>query len=144
MPQDHPRTETGRTEQQRGGGGARSEQMRGETTATAEKFTAQIGDMSKRSINASLRMQTEMLDALQVISRDWMTCATSEAELAMKLPNRIASARSIPDAITAYHEWLSEWLTLCGEDGRRLMADSQKFMAAGARCFAGAVPGAPN
>jgi hypothetical protein len=138
MPQDHPRTETG---QQRGGGSARSEQMRGETAAG--KFNAQIGDMT-RSINTGLRMQTEMLDALQMISRDWMTCAGSEAELAMKLPNRLASARSIPDAITAYQEWLSEWMTLCNEDGRRLMAGGQKFMAAGARCLTSAAPGAPN
>jgi hypothetical protein len=143
MPQDHPRTETGRTAQQRGGS-ARSEQPRGETTPSAEKITAQIGDMSERSIDAGLRMQTDMLDALQMISRDFMTCATSEAELAMKLPNRIAGARSIPDAVAAYHEWLGEWLTMCNEDGRRLMADGQKFMAAGARCFSGAASGAPN
>jgi hypothetical protein len=88
MPQDNPRTETNRTEQQqRGGNSTRSEQMRGENTAAAETFTAQIGDMGKRSFDAGLRMQTEMFDALQTISRDWVTCTTSEAELALNLPN---------------------------------------------------------
>lgn len=144
MPQDNPRTETHRTEQQRGGGSPRSEQMRGEAAVMAEKFTAQVGDMGTRSINAGLRMQTEMIDALQAISRDWATCMTSEAEHAMSLPNRLAGARSLPDAVTAYHGWLSEWLTMCNEDGRRFAADAQKFMAAGARCFASAGPGAPN
>jgi hypothetical protein len=141
MTQDHPRTETG---QQRGGGRPRPEQMRGESAAAVETFTAEIGDMGTRGINAGLRMQTEMFDALQMISHDWMTCATSEAELVMKLPNRLAGARSVPDAITAYHEWFSEWMTMCNNDGRRLMADGQKFMAAGARCFSSAAPGAPN
>jgi hypothetical protein len=154
MPQDNPRTETRHTEtrhtetrpteQQRGGSSARSEQMRGENMAAAETFTAQIGDMGKRGIDAGLRMQTEMFDALQTISRDWVTCTTSEAELALNLPHRLAGARSIPEAMTAYQEWLSEWLTMCNEDGRRLVADGQKFMATSVRCFTGVSPGAPN
>ena len=55
MPQDNLRTETKRAEtrhteqQQRGGNSTRSEQMRGENMAAAETFTAQIGDMGKRS-----------------------------------------------------------------------------------------------
>ena len=130
MPQDTPRTETYRTEQQRGS-------SRGEHTA-AEMFTTQFGDIGKRSIHAGLRMQTEMLDALQVISRDWMTCATSETELVFKLPNRLAGARTLPEAIAAYQQWLNEWMTMCNEDGRRLVADSQKFMTSGVRSFTSA------
>ena len=150
MPQDNPRTETNRTEtyrtepQQRGGNSTRSEQMRGENTAAAETFTTQIGDIGKRSIHAGLRMQTEMFDALQTISHDWITCTTSEAELALNLPNRLVGTRSIPEAITAYQEWLNEWLTICNEDGRRLVADSQKFMTSGIRCLTSASPGARN
>jgi hypothetical protein len=153
MPQDNPRTETSRpetgrhetsrTEHQRGAS-ARSEQMRGENMAAAEPFTAQIGDMRKRSINAGLRMQTEMLDVLQTISRDWVRCTTSEAELALSLPNRLAGAHSIPEAMTAYQEWLSEWLAKCNEDGRRLVADGQKFIATGIHCFTSVSPGAQN
>jgi len=143
MPQDNPRTDPGRTEQQRGGS-ARSEQMRGENMAAAEAFTTQIGDMGKRSIDAGLRVQTEMFDALQTIGRDWVTCATAEAELALNLPNRLAGAHSIPEAMTAYQEWLSEWLAMCNEDGRRLVADGQKFMATGIRCLTSVSPGAQH
>ena len=82
--------------------------MRGENMAAAELLTTQIGDLGKRGIHAGLRMQTEMFDALQTISRDWVTCTTSEAELALNLPNRLAGARSIPEAMTAYQEWLNE------------------------------------
>jgi hypothetical protein len=143
MPQDNPRTETNRGEQQRAPS-ARLEQMRGESVAAAEMFTTQIGDMGKRGISAGLRMQTEMLDALRLMNRDWVACTTSEAELALNLPNRLAGARSIPQAITAYQQWLNEWLTMCSEDGRRLAADGQKFMASGVRCLTSAPPGAAN
>jgi hypothetical protein len=143
MPQDSPRTETHRTEQQRSGS-TRAEQMRGENTAAAETFTAQIGDMGKRSIHAGLRMQTEMFDALQAISRDWVACATSEAELALNLPGRLAGARTMPEAVAAYQEWLNEWVMMCNEDGRRLAADGQKFMTSGVRCFTSVSASAPN
>jgi hypothetical protein len=89
-------------------------------------------------------MQTEIFDALQTISRDWVTCTTSEAELALNLPHRLVGTRSIPEAITAYQEWLNEWLTMCNEDGRRLAADGQKFMTTGVRCFTSPSPAAPN
>jgi hypothetical protein len=144
MPQDNPRTESPRTEQQQRGGGSRSEQMRGENMAAAETFTGQFSDLGKRSINAGLRMQTEMFEALHALSRDWVACTTSEAELALNLPNRLAGARSIPQAITAYQGWLGDLLTMCSEDGRRLMADGQKFMTSGVRCFADASTGGPN
>jgi hypothetical protein len=143
MPQDNLRTDTNRTEQQRGAS-VRAEQMRGENVAAAEIFTAQLGDMGKRSLHVGLRMQTEMLDALQVISHDWMTCATSEAELAFKLPNRLAGARTMPEAIAAYQQWLNEWLAMCNEDGRRLVADGQKFMTSGVRCLTSVAPSQPN
>ena len=100
MPQDDLRAESPRSEQQRGGG-KRSEQMRGENAAAAEMLSGQFGDLGKRSINAGLRMQTEMFEALHALSRDWVSCTTSEAELALNLPNRLAGARSIPQAITA-------------------------------------------
>jgi hypothetical protein len=139
MPQDNPRSETGRSEQQRSSS-ARSEQMRGDNAAATEAFTSQMGDMGTRSLNAGLRMQTEMLDTIQSISRDWMTRTTSEAELALNLPNRLAGVRSIPEAISTYQEWLGDWLNKCSEDGRRLVADSQKIVATGVRCFANFSP----
>jgi len=107
-------------------------------------FTTQFGDMGKRSIHAGLRMQTEMFDALQVISRDWVACATSEAELALNLPGRLAGARTMPEAIATYQEWLNEWVTRCNEDGRRLVADGQKFMTSGVRSLTSTMASAPN
>ena len=35
---------------------------------------------------------------------------------------------SVPDAIAAYQEWVSEEMAARSEDARRLMANGQKFM----------------
>jgi hypothetical protein len=91
-----------------------------------------------------MRMQTEMFDTLQTIGHQWLERKTHEAELAFNLPNRLAGARTLPDAMSAYQEWLSELLAMCNEDGRRFVSDGQKIVATGVRCFTNISPGAPG
>ena len=50
-------------------------------------------------------------------------------ELALNLPNRLVGARTLPDAVAAYQERLSEWLAMCNEDSRRFVSDGQKIVA---------------
>lgn len=96
--------------------------------------------MGAKNVKAGLRMQQELFDTFQDIGRDWFARATSEAELAFKLPSRLSNAQSVTNAFSAYHAWLSEWLSLRGEDSRRLISDGQKIVDAGVRCFANASP----
>jgi hypothetical protein len=139
MPQDNPRTETPRAEN-RSADNPRSERTRSERSAAAGAMNAPFGEIGARSLTAGLRLQKEMLDLLSEVSREWFERATSEAELAMRLPNKLTSARSVPDAFSAYQEWLNEWMGMFGEDSRRLMSDSRKFIDVGVRCFAGTTP----
>lgn len=151
MPQDNPRTENHRAEQQRAGSprferseSGRSEQMRGENVSASEAITEQMTQIGAKSVNAGLRLQAEMFDTLHAISRDWMTRATSEAELALNLPNRLSGVRSIPDAISTYQEWLGEIWSMCNDDSRRIVADGQRIMATSVRCLTGSAPPAAN
>jgi hypothetical protein len=131
MPQTRSHSEDGHSEHPRGGG-SRAKRYGDTRTATLDggilAIRAEIGELGTRSVKASLRVQTEMFDAFQAIGREWMDRAAAEAELALNLPNRLTCARSMPDAISAYQEWLTEWLALCGEDGRHLISDGQKIV----------------
>jgi hypothetical protein len=82
---------------------------------------------------ASFQDQGEFFNTLQEISRDWMACATAEAELGLKLTKKLSAAHSVPDAVAAYQEWLSEEMNARAEDARRLMSNGQKFMDTSAR-----------
>jgi hypothetical protein len=141
MPQDDPRTDRDSGRRQRGGP---SEQMRSDAAAAAETLSSRIADIGASNFNAGLRMQTEMFDTLQTIGNQWLERRTHEAELALNLPNRLAGARTLPDAVSAYQGWLSEWLAMCDEDGRRFVSDGQKIVATGMRCFSNIAPGAPG
>jgi hypothetical protein len=89
---------------------------------------------------AGLRLQKEMFEVLSRVGRDWFARATSEVELASTLPNKLTAVRSVPDALSAYQEWLSEWTNRCGEDSYRIVSDSQKIINASVRCFGNAGP----
>jgi hypothetical protein len=142
MPQDDPRTDKDSGRQQRVG--ARSEQIRGENMAAGETMSIRVAEIGANSFNAGLRMQTEMFDTFQIIGRQWLERRTCEAEFALNLPNRLAVARTFPDAVSAFQEWLSEWLAMCNEDSLRFVSDGQKIVATGVRCFTNISPSATS
>jgi hypothetical protein len=141
MPQDDPHSDRDTTRRTRGA--AAAEPMR-DATAAAEAVSTRMADMGANSLNAGLRMQTEMLDTLQTIGHEWLERRTHEAELAFNLPNRLAGARTLPAAVSAYQEWFNEWLAMCNEDGRRFVSDGQKIIATGVRCLTNISPSAPS
>lgn len=143
MPQDNPRTDNPRTDSMRSES-PRAERFRERAASTPNMMSATFGEIGVRNVKAGLRMQKEMFDVLHDIGRDWFARATSEAELAFQLPNKLTGAGSVPDALSAYQEWLGELVNALGEDSRRFISDSQKIVDTGVRCFADASPIAPN
>ena len=103
-------------------------------------MAAPLGEIAVRNVNAGLRMQKQMIDVFEDIGREWFARATSKAELALNLPSKLTTISSIPDALSAYREWLGEWVDILSEDSRRFMTDSQKIMDAGVRCFTDTAP----
>lgn len=139
MPHNNIRSGTHRSENSRNEG-TRNE--RRERSSTGSAATQPFGDMGARSVSASLRLQEEMLEVFSDIGQDWVARATSEAELAIDLPNRLSAARSVPDVVSAYQEWLGEWLGMVGDDSRRMISNSRKIIDAGVRCFSESAPAA--
>ncbi len=142
MPQDSPRSESPRAETHR------AEHMRAERSRSERSLTASasspFGELGPRGVTAGLRLQKAMLTLFSDIGQEWFSRATAEAELALKLPNKLKAARSVPDAFSAYQEWLGEWLNMFSEDSRRLVSDSRKIVDTGVRCFADTAPAATS
>jgi hypothetical protein len=84
----------------------------------------------------------EMFEVLHDVGRDWLNRAASEAEFALNLPNKLTAAQTVPAALSAYQEWLSEWMSMISEDGRHFIADGQKIVDRSVSCFADRSPGA--
>src|SRR4249920_4214987 len=85
---------------------------------------------SDRSTNAA---GSEFFNTLQEMRREWMARATAEVELGLKLSKKLTDAHSVPDAVAAYQEWLSEEMGARAEDARLLMSNGQRFMDTSSR-----------
>jgi len=80
-------------------------------------------------------IQNEFAKTFEEMSRTVMSRATEEIERGVKLTQTLGAARSVPDVMSAYQEWLSAEMTACSEDARQFMTNSQKFITASTRLF---------
>ena len=93
----------------------------------------EFAEMGKKRIEEFVNMQTELLNELQETNRQWFDRAQSEANLASEFASKLTAARSIPEAMATCQEWTSRRFEMMAEDGKHLLADTQKFMEAVAR-----------
>jgi hypothetical protein len=78
-------------------------------------------------------MQREFLNALEQIQRAQLARTMEGTNLAANLASKVASAKSIPEIMTIYQEWITRNMELFAEDSRRFMADSQRIANATTR-----------
>ena len=101
---------------------------RSANTASSKSTRGGSEEAESKIGNAPFQVQSDFVSTLQELTRDWMARATSEVELGIKLSKNLSAAHSVPDAIAAYQEWVSEEMAARSEDARRLTANGQKFM----------------
>lgn len=92
-------------------------------------------EMGKKRVETTLAIQTECLDRLQEMNREWLARAQSEVDIASEFASKLTAARSFPDATTACQEWAGKRMNMFAEDSRRFAADSQKLIETTARLF---------
>jgi len=102
-------------------------------TKASKTVERQITETEKKVGDATLQAQNEFVKTFEEMSREVMSRATAEIELGVQLSQKLSAARSFPDVLSAYQEWLSGEMSARSEDARRFMANSQKFMTTSAR-----------
>jgi Phasin protein len=115
-------------------------------TGKSAKFSAPgfvpaaFGEMGRKQYEAALEMQKELLGTFEEMNRAWLAGAQSEMTLAFEFVHKLATARTIPDAAAACQECMNRQMEMFAENGRRMFADSENLMRAGARLFSNGSP----
>jgi hypothetical protein len=104
-----------------------------EKSALLDLSATDFAATTKKQIKAFTNAQSEALDNLQEISHQWLDRIQAETSLASELASKLATARSMPDAMAAYQEWGSRRFEMMAEDTKHLWDDTQKFVQASAR-----------
>jgi hypothetical protein len=90
--------------------------------ASANEFF-QIGANRFESL---MQAHKELLDTFERAQRDRLARAMEETRLASEFAAKVAGARSIPEVMAIYQEWMARCAQLFDEDGRKFLDDSQK------------------
>ena len=106
---------------------------RTEKTSSPNLMPTEFSEMGKKRVEEFVNTQRELLEKLQEMNRQWFDRAQSETNLASEFASKLTAARSIPEAMAAYQEWASRRFEMMAEDGKHLLADTQKFMEAATR-----------
>ena len=96
--------------------------------AQTESDGARTEETSPPTLNAAelAAMQRTFLDELQESNKQWLDRIQQEAAVASEFASKLAAA---------HQAWTSRRLEMMAEDGRHLLANTQKFMEAGTRLF---------
>ena len=103
---------------------------RTEKSSLPNLMPTEFAELGKKRIEEFVNTQKGLVEKLQEMNRQWFDRAQAEANLASELASKLTAARSIPDAMAAYQEWASRRFEMMAEDGKHLLADTQKLMEA--------------
>jgi hypothetical protein len=112
-----------------------SDHTTGAGLSGSKSMSERLADDGRKIGNVSLQAQSEFIKTLGEIGRQWVMCTTAEVEIGLKLSKKLTAAHSVPDAMSAYQEWLSDEINARAEDTRRFMTNGQRFMDSSARLF---------
>ena len=103
------------------------------TKSESNQTAAELAAMGKKQMEEFAKVQTEILDQVRAVNQQWMERLQNQANLASQVAAQLATAHSIPDAMSIYREWTSQQLEMMANDGKHLLDDTQKLIGAGAR-----------
>ena len=81
-----------------------------------------------KGVETVKEVQKQLLDTFEQFIRQQLARGKQEMEFASELVGAITSARSVPDVMNAYQNWISKRMALYVEDGRKLFEDSQRVL----------------
>jgi DNA-binding transcriptional regulator GbsR (MarR family) len=102
-----------------------------ETHPDTTKQSLMAGDFAQfgaKRIETFMEVQKQLIETFEQLNREQLARVKQETELASEFAGKVTKARSVPEIMTAYQEWLSKRMALFTEDGRKLFEDSQKVV----------------
>jgi len=99
----------------------------------ASVLPTEFVEMGKQRVEALMEMQQELFSVFQEINQAWFERARSAAAVHSELISKLSTARTVPETAEAYQQCVGKRMEMLVEDGRRLLADSQKIVSVGSK-----------
>jgi hypothetical protein len=76
--------------------------------------------------NAANALSAQVLAAYERANRKWLERVQLESNLWTDVSTRLMSARSAPEAMQVYRDWVAQRLQMAAEDGQQMAEESRK------------------
>ncbi|HEY7299282.1 MAG TPA: phasin family protein [Xanthobacteraceae bacterium] len=87
-----------------------------------------FAEFGAKRVETFMDVQKQLVETFEQINCEHLARIKQETELASDFAGKVTKARSIPEIMTAYQEWLSQRMALFTEYSRKLFEDSQKVV----------------
>lgn len=93
-------------------------------------MSPEMAGIGKKTFETFAAIQKEFLDALSTANRAWIAYLSEEAALNSDFTKKVTTTRSIPEAASAYQEWVSQQMELLSTQAQKVLAEAQDFTKA--------------
>jgi hypothetical protein len=97
----------------------------------------ELNKLGMQQADAFKAMQTEFTTLFEEAKRAYTDRIETEQKLTAELIANLSQAKTVADGAKLYQDWMAKHLQLWAEDGRKMVADAQKFYAASSRLMTG-------
>jgi len=88
--------------------------------------TNEFFQLGAKRFESLMEMHKELLDTFERVQRDRLARTMEETKLASEFAAKVTGARSIPEIMAIYQDWMTKCAQMFDEDGRKFLDDSQK------------------
>jgi hypothetical protein len=96
---------------------------------------ADLAARARLRMEAFANAQTKLLQNVQETNHQWLNRVQAEATLASEFASKLSAARSVPDMLTAYRDWVGRRFDMMAEDTQHLVNNTQRFMQVSTHLF---------
>lgn len=91
--------------------------------------------INQKQMDAILEAQKDFTACCEQAVRGWADRIKLEFDLASDLTTKLRGAKSVPDSIHVYQEWLGHRIKLSSEESQEFMGDFQRLLDASTRAM---------
>ena len=97
--------------------------------------SAQFAQVGRHQFQVLLDMPQQLLQSAEEIGEVWNAHAESEGKLVSELMKKLASAKTLPDAMSAYQQCMYGQLEILSRDSQRLFHGAEKLVTRNLNIF---------
>jgi hypothetical protein len=96
------------------------------TNPTASSQMPNYLQIGTQRFESLMEVHKKLLSTFEQVQRDRLNRTMEETKLASEFAAKVTSARSIPDIMALYQQWIAKCEEMMAEDSRKFLDDSQK------------------